>query len=105
MSYLRVLDYQDFMNVWEHFFDTIHDKIRALPCDSSVFVSYYNGRLDLVAHALYGNPLLWWVLAEYNSIIDPLDFDIEEIYFPNRSEVEALLETLRVQRLKDLKII
>lgn len=28
------------------------------------------GRLDLLAHRYYGDPLLWWVIADANHIID-----------------------------------
>lgn len=33
-------------------------------------------RPDLIAQAAYGNPDLWWVIFEYNGIIDPL-FDLK----------------------------
>lgn len=28
-------------------------------------------RLDIIAYTYYGNPLLWWVLAQANDIYDP----------------------------------
>ena len=33
------------------------------------------GRLDLIARKWYNNLNLWWVIAETNSIKDPLDFE------------------------------
>lgn len=30
------------------------------------------GRLDLIAHSLYGDYRLWWFIAQYNSILDPV---------------------------------
>jgi len=29
------------------------------------------GRLDLIAQAFLGNSHLWWVIAQYNAILDP----------------------------------
>lgn len=34
--------------------------------------SHEVGRLDLIAHQYYQNPLLWWVIAAANDISDPL---------------------------------
>lgn len=31
------------------------------------------GRLDLIAYTYYGNPLLWWVIANANRIDNPLE--------------------------------
>lgn len=31
------------------------------------------GRLDLIAYNYYGNPLLWWVIAQANDIYDPFN--------------------------------
>ena len=33
----------------------------------------YSGRPDLLGQLFYGDPLLWWVVAQYNGIIDPLE--------------------------------
>lgn len=32
----------------------------------------YEGRLDLIAYAFYGEPKLWWVIGQYNNILDPI---------------------------------
>ncbi len=31
----------------------------------------YVGRTDLLAYAFYGDPQLWWIIPQYNSILDP----------------------------------
>lgn len=31
----------------------------------------YEGRLDLLAYAFYAEPRYWWIIAQYNSILDP----------------------------------
>jgi hypothetical protein len=31
----------------------------------------YEGRLDLIAAIFYNEPRYWWVLAQYNNILDP----------------------------------
>jgi hypothetical protein len=35
--------------------------------------NFYEGRLDLIANAFYNNPRLWWFLAQYNAILDPIN--------------------------------
>lgn len=32
----------------------------------------YEGRLDLIAYAFYDDPKLWWVIAQFNNILDPI---------------------------------
>jgi hypothetical protein len=32
----------------------------------------YEGRLDLIAYAFYGDPKLWWIIGQYNNILDPI---------------------------------
>lgn len=32
----------------------------------------YEGRLDMLGLLFYSDPNLWWVIAQYNGIIDPL---------------------------------
>ncbi|MEM2159678.1 MAG: hypothetical protein QXN55_01835 [Candidatus Nitrosotenuis sp.] len=34
--------------------------------------NFYEGRLDLIANAFYKTPRLWWFLAQYNAILDPI---------------------------------
>ena len=41
--------------------------------DQSFTVTQQNANnLQAVATTLYGNPQLWWVIAELNSMVDPL---------------------------------
>jgi len=37
------------------------------------FKAGYVGRLDLASYDAYGTPILWWVIALANDIIDPFD--------------------------------
>ena len=32
---------------------------------------FYVGRLDLIASVFYNEPRYWWVIAQYNNILDP----------------------------------
>jgi hypothetical protein len=36
-----------------------------------VVENFYEGRLDLIASVFYDEPRWWWILAQYNSILDP----------------------------------
>lgn len=57
---------------------------RRLPLSASD-ISYivekcYEGRLDNIAYAFYSEPRLWWVIAQYNSILDPFSEVVEGLY-------------------------
>ena len=34
--------------------------------------NFYEGRLDMIATVFYGESRWWWVLAQYNNILDPV---------------------------------
>jgi len=53
----------------------------------------FAGRLDLIAALFLGESRYWWILAQYNSILDPFDEVIEgsTIYIPSQARVEAIL--------------
>lgn len=51
------------------------------------------GRLDLIAALFLGEPRYWWLVAQYNSVLDPFD-EIEEgriLYIPSLDRVRLLL--------------
>lgn len=58
----------------------------------------YNERPDLLAHVLYGNSRLWWVLILRNAdtIEDPIrDFKAgTRIYLPSRETVKIVAESI-----------
>lgn len=53
-----------------------YESIKFPPISSDhyyVVESKYKNRLDLVSYKFYGNPLLYWVIAEASNINNPLD--------------------------------
>lgn len=54
----------------------------------------FEGRIDLIAALFLGEPRLWWVLAQYNSILDPHAEVIEgaQIFIPSQARVDSFLE-------------
>lgn len=55
------------------------------------------GRLDLVAYSYYGDPLLWWVIADANGISDQFT-EMQAgstLFIPALDEVEGSLEASR----------
>lgn len=54
----------------------------------------FEGRLDLIAALFLGEPRLWWVIAQYNSILDPYTEIVEgaTITIPTAEKVDALLD-------------
>lgn len=53
----------------------------------------FEGRLDQIAALFLGEPRFWWVLAQYNNVLDP-HAEITEgavIYIPSTERVQAIL--------------
>lgn len=52
------------------------------------------GRLDLIAAMFLGDPRHWWILAQYNKILDPFAEIVEgaRIYIPSPERVDAMLD-------------
>lgn len=51
------------------------------------------GRLDLISALFLDNSKIWWVIAQYNNILDPYS-EIKEgliLYIPSKSRAEAML--------------
>lgn len=53
----------------------------------------FNGRLDLIATSFLENSRLWWIIAQYNSILDPFNEIVEGrvLYIPTISRVQQML--------------
>lgn len=55
--------------------------------------NFFEGRLDQISEMFFGEPRFWWVIAQYNNIIDP----IGEIYagrilrIPDKSRLSTML--------------
>lgn len=53
----------------------------------------FAGRLDLIAALFLGEPRMWWVIAQYNNVLDVFA-EVREgsiIYIPSTERVEAIL--------------
>lgn len=55
-------------------------------------------RLDLISHQEYGVTYLWWYIAVYNSIIDPLNFKNDYLYIPEIKALEGILVDALIKR-------
>lgn len=53
----------------------------------------FEGRLDQIAALFLGESRYWWVLAQYNAVLDPQAEIIEGaiIYIPSKERVELIL--------------
>lgn len=51
----------------------------------------YEGRPDLLGILFYNDPALWWVVAQYNGILDPLEEFVEGklLYVPLLDRVRS----------------
>lgn len=52
-------------------------------------------RLDLISQKAYGTPQLWWVIAEFNGIRDPL-FDIRAGQILRIPNIDRVLKSIAV---------
>lgn len=58
----------------------------------------FENRLDLIAALFLGEPRYWWVIAQYNNVLDAVG-EIREgatIYIPSPDRVEAILSGGRI---------
>ncbi len=53
----------------------------------------FEGRLDLIAALLLGEPRHWWILAQYNNVLDPFAEIVEGavLVVPSATRVQAIL--------------
>jgi hypothetical protein len=53
----------------------------------------FEGRLDLITALFLGEPRYWWVVAQYNNVLDPYDEIVEGaiLYIPTLERVKDLL--------------
>lgn len=56
-------------------------------------------RPDLVALTVYGDPSLWWVLAQYNGLINSLAETLMGLVLkvPDRTEIDAFFNQTQLQ--------
>jgi hypothetical protein len=65
-----------------------------VPKDTSdllyVMEEKYVGRPDLLSYAFYGDVGLWWIICQYNGILDPLSELVagKELLIPTQSKVD-----------------
>ena len=53
----------------------------------------WEGRIDLIANALLGDSRLWWLIAQYNAVLDPVN-EIREgrvLRVPLKDRAQAFL--------------
>jgi hypothetical protein len=54
---------------------------------------FYAGRLDLIASVFYNEPRWWWIIAQYNSILDPFAEIVpgRVLLIPTKDRISAVL--------------
>jgi hypothetical protein len=66
------------------------------PSDTEYVVdSFYEGRPDLISVAFYGEPRYWWVITQYNNIIDPIGEIVpgRVLRIPAKDRLELMVNT------------
>lgn len=57
--------------------------------------NFYEGRLDLIASVFYDEPRFWWIIAQYNSVLDPFA-EITAgrvLYIPAKDRIMSMIAT------------
>lgn len=68
-----------------------------LPAKGTFFLRGEDGRLDWIAHKVYGSTQYWWILLFYNGMVDPEEVvSGMSIRFPSVESLEKLI--VAVQR-------
>ena len=71
--------------------DALIKEIKNLEIDKSINSLLYQNRLDLLSYDCYGNSDLWWILAIYNDIKNPMKFEAKELSIPSITNITTLL--------------
>lgn len=52
------------------------------------------GRLDIIAHLFLGDTRLWWLIAQFNAVLDPFHEIVEGriLRIPTKERVRAMLQ-------------
>jgi hypothetical protein len=55
----------------------------------------YEGRPDLLGYVFYGDSSLWWIIAQFNGILDPMDEMVEGkiLYIPQLDRIQKDLKS------------
>lgn len=53
----------------------------------------YEGRADMLGYVFYGDPGMWWVIAQFNNILDPFSELVEGkmLIIPTLQRLKSLL--------------
>lgn len=74
--------------------EELNSDILKLNMKSSINVGYrYQNRLDLVSFDFYETVELWWAIAVYNRIINPMDFSNEVLYLFDKQDLINVIQT------------
>ena len=64
--------------------------------DDTIYVveKRFIGRLDNIASLFFNDPKLWWIIAQYNNILDPYSEIVEGLilHIPKKSRADNLLQ-------------
>ena len=75
-----------------------HERDTFVPDSSDVAYTvenFYEGRLDLISAAFYDEPRFWWLIAQYNRIIDPIG-EVKAgtiLQIPSKDRLQIMLNT------------
>lgn len=71
MNILQDVDKTKFLNIFKFF--TIDDNVKNNTSMYYVYEVEHNEWFEYIAHKVYGNVYLWWIVALMNDIINPFE--------------------------------
>ena len=71
-------------------------ELRKLKTVGEFIVTVQEGRADLVSYEIYGSTQYWWIILEYNDLMNVDDLTIsKKLNFPKLSDLEDLYFSLK----------
>jgi len=88
----RFVDYSDLIKDYDILQSDFVDSLKRL--QSLGFVSITEpdeNRLDIISFRLYGDTTMWWILAEFNGLLNPFELEVgSKIFYPSLGDIETI---------------
>jgi hypothetical protein len=83
---------------YDNFTSSFLIDLKKLATENSYTVTYEEDRIDLISYKIYGSTQYWWILIEYNAILDPFTIPNGTIInYPSLQDLQLLLFNLKAK--------
>jgi hypothetical protein len=86
-----ILRYNNYSKIYDGLGSKFIKELKKLPFSKIITISDKN-TLDLIAYNEYFDYEYWWIIATYNNIVDPIDYEIPlDIKIPDYRAFQELI--------------